>query len=255
MKKIVVIEDEESISDLLVSMINHIRPEWEIVAVLESVEDSVEWFNTHPHPDLAFMDIQLNDGICFSIFEQVDLKCKIIFTTAYNNYAIQAFDVDSVHYLLKPIKNSKLEEAIEKYELLDDKIDTNESNVYKKILNAIHSENLQYRSKILISSASAFYHIFIDDIAFFYIENSTLFAVTSNNTEHIIDYTIDKIMSQLDPNTFFRANRSTIVNIKFIQKFENYFSGKLVVLLVVPFSKKIMISRLKATAFKNWMGK
>lgn len=255
MTKIVILEDEQTISSLLISMLKELRPEWEIITVLEGVEQAVEWFSNNQAPDLIFMDIQLNDGICFSIFDQVDVKSKVIFTTAYDSYAIQAFDVNSIHYLLKPVKSKKLEEAIIKFESSLHTDATNESLAYQNILKAINMDKKRYRSKILIEATTSFYHIFIHDIAYFYIQDNILYAVTSDQKEHIVNYSIGKISEQLDPETFFRANRSTIVNIKFISQFENYFTGKLIVKLVPPFKKTIEISRLKATTFKTWMGK
>ncbi len=254
MKEILIIEDEPIISDLLISMVKKLRPNWKILTVLESVEESIFWLKTNPSPDLIFLDIQLNDDICFTIFDEVIVDSKIIFTTAYDNYAIQAFDLNSIHYLLKPIREYKLVHAIEKFEssIMGSTLD--EKKIYSSILKAMNADQRSYRSKILIHGITSYYQVFIQDIAYFQIENKALYAITSDKKEHIIDSTIESLMPQLDPQLFFRVNRSTIVNIKFIFNFENYFSGKLILNLLPPFSKTFKISRLKANAFKIWMG-
>ena len=253
--KVVIIEDEQHNCKMLIGMINDMRPEWEIVKTLESVKQSIEWFENNNQPDLIFMDIQLNDGICFSIFEKVNINSLIIFTTAYDEYAIQAFKVNSIDYLLKPIKEEKLEIAILKYEKLIRFVDENASGIpdYKALLNAIKSDKKNFRKRFLISGATSFFKIETKEIAYFYTLNRITFAVTFNAKEYIIDQTMEKLEVQLDPDMFFRANRSQILNIDAIRKFESYFGGKLSVRLVDPFQDPVTISRLKATEFKNWI--
>jgi len=253
--RVVIIEDEQHNYRMLLGMIKNIRPNWEIVGVLESVKQSVEWFTNNEHPDLIFMDIQLTDGICFSIFEKVEIESMIIFTTAYDEYAIQAFKVNSIDYLLKPIKEEKLAVSIAKFEKL---IDNNRSGAkdkpdYQTLLKALKSGEKNYRKRFLIAGSSSFFKIETKDIAYFYTINRITFAVTFGAKEHIIDLTMEKLQEQLDPEIFFRANRSQIINIESIQKFESYFGGKLSVRLVHPFKENVIISRLKATEFKNWL--
>lgn len=252
--KVVIIEDELHNSRMLTGMINSLRPDWEIIASLESVKQSTEWFTNHDHPDLIFMDIQLTDGICFSIFEKVKIESMVIFTTAYDEYAIQAFKVNSIDYLLKPIKEEQLELAISKFESLH-KNSTNENNTdnYQAILNALKKGEKAYRKRFLITGASSFYKIETKDIAYFYTTNRITFAVMFNKKEHVVDFTMEKLEEELDPDMFFRANRGQIIHIDSIKKFESYFGGKLMVRLIDPFSEPVTISRLKATEFKNWI--
>lgn len=254
MVRVIIIEDEESISDLLQLMLVKVRPEWVIEGVFKSVQSSSGWLLRNKHPDLIFMDIQLSDGVCFSIFEKIEIKSMVIFTTAYDKYAIKAFEVNSIDYLLKPMKQDRLLQAIAKFENFKNRI-SNESIDYDKISGIIKNGLVVYRTKYLIRAATSYYTIFTDDIAYFYIENRVLFAVTPDKKEHIIDYTMEEVELQLDPNSFFRINRSYLVHNKYIQKFENYFGGKLMIYLKPPFDKKFSVSRLKATDFKNWMGK
>ncbi len=254
--KIVIIEDELPNSRMLKGMIEKLRPEWIDITVLESVQESVEWFSTHSKPDLIFMDIQLSDGISFSIFEQVEISSLVIFTTAFNKYAIQAFKVSSIDYLLKPIKQEELENAIAKFERAYNIIYKNEEKPdYEALFTAITSGKKQYKQRFLIAGAKDYYKVNTSEIAFFYTQNRVTNLVTFDGKEHIIDYTMEKLEEILDPDVFFRANRSYILHIESIKKFENYFGGKLTVALLPLFNIKVEVSRLKASEFKKWFDK
>jgi len=260
---IVIVEDEQHSARMLEGMIQSIKKDWNIVSILESVKQTVEWFKKNEMPDLVFMDIQLTDGISFSIFEQVQIDSMVVFTTAYDNYAIQAFEVNSIDYLLKPIKEKKLEHAIDKFEKIVNRVnveiasnssfENSTAPNYGELLSAIKEEKKVYRQRFLISGASAFFKIDIKDIAYFYTVNRVTFAVTFDGKEHIIDVTMEKLEEQLDPSKFFRANRSQIICLDVIYKFEAFFGGKLNLKLIHPFKETVTISRLKATEFKNWL--
>lgn len=252
--KILIIEDEQHNQRLLKGMLRQIRPGWEICAILESVKESVAWLGQNK-ADLIFMDIQLVDGISFSIFDKVKVDIPVIFTTAYDNYAIQAFKVNSIDYLLKPIKESELEGALNKFE---DRLELeNKPDVafdYFEILNAIRSGEKKYRSRFLIQGANSYYKLDVKTIAYFNSREKITFAVTFDNKEHIVDKTLEALEPELDPNAFFRANRSTIIHIDAVYKFENYFGGKLYVKLLPELETDVVISRLKNAAFKQWVG-
>ena len=254
--KIILVEDEPYNLRLLQGMIKKLRPEWEVINTFESVKSSVEWLRDNPHPDLFFMDIQLTDGLCFSIFDQLAVKGMVIFTTAFDNYAIRAFKVNSIDYLLKPFKEKDLEAAIGKFEnLRNHSIDIENSRDYTEILDAIRKGEKKYRKRFLISKGAAFYMLPVEDIAWFFSENRITTAVTFSNQNHVVDFPLETLEEELDPETFFRANRQLIVNIQAIEKIENYFSGKLKIRLNPPFDGEPIISRLKATDFKEWVGK
>lgn len=254
--KIVIIEDELHNIRLLQGMLQSMRPDWEIVTTCDSVRQSVNWLKQNEEPDLILMDIQLSDGICFSIFEQVEVNSAIIFTTAYDNYAIRAFKVNSIDYLLKPIKEIELQNAIEKFEKShsENSKSTPEIN-YNEILKAIRSGNKEYRKRFLISAGYKYFKLDVQDIAYFFSENKITTAVTYSNNKHVIDFTLERLEEELDPDQFFRTDRRTFVNIDTISRFEDYFGGKLLVRLKAPFSEEISVSRLKASAFKIWFGK
>lgn len=254
--RVIIVEDEMHNYRLLKGMVEKLRPHWKILEGLESVTSTVDWLQNNPAPDLIFMDIQLTDGISFSIFDKVQVDSMVIFTTAYDEYALRAFQVNSIDYLLKPIKLEKLEQSIIKFETLvkprenikDSKPD------YKELLQAITSGEKKYRKRFLIAGPTSFFKLDVEEVAWFYTENRVTTAVTFGGKEHVVDLTIEKLEEQLDPELFFRTNRSTIVHINAIRKFENHFNGKLIVRLVHPFEEPIMISRLKAAEFKEWVG-
>ncbi len=250
--KFVILEDEKHNSLMLEVLVKDIRPEWELVTVLDKVSSAIDWFKTNTEPDLVFMDIQLKDGISFSILEQVKIKCPVIFTTAYDKYAMRAFEVTSVDYLLKPVEEKRLLGAIERFEEVFDR-DIQPENDYSEILRAIREGKKEYRKRFLVAEVDSYRKIDVQDIAYFKVESNICSAVLFSKKEHIIDYTLDKLEGQLDPEIFFRANRHIILNIESIQKIENYFGGKLAVMVQPPMDETVKISRLKAKAFKDWV--
>lgn len=254
--KIILVEDELYNLRLLEGMIKKLRPDWEIVQTFDSVKESVDWLRNNAHPDLFFMDVQLADGLCFSIFDQVEIKSMVIFTTAYDNYAIRAFKVNSIDYLLKPFKEKDLVAAIQKFEnLVALSTGRGQKQDYSEILEAIRSGEKKYRKRFLISKGEAFYKLPVEDIAYFHSENRVTTAVTFAGQNHIIDFSLEALEEQLEPEEFFRANRQIIVNIRATEKIETYFGGKLKVKLNPPIEEPVIVSRLKATDFKQWMGR
>ncbi|WP_347839711.1 LytTR family DNA-binding domain-containing protein [uncultured Draconibacterium sp.] len=255
--RVIIVEDELHNYRLLKGMIEKIRPEWQIDEWFESVKSTVAWLEQNPPPDVIFMDIQLTDGISFSIFDQVEVTSMVIFTTAYDEYALRAFQVNSIDYLLKPIKEEKLRTAIEKFEHIFQTTNSSAESKpdYKELLEAITAGEKKYRNRFLISGVTSYFKLDVKDIAWFYTENRVTTAVTYQGKEHVVDLTIEKLEEQLNPEEFFRTNRSTIIHINAIRKFENHFGGKLILRLIHPFDEPIIISRLKATEFKEWVGK
>jgi len=249
----VIIEDEFHNSQMLEALIRELRPNWQLVATLDKVSSSIQWLRDNPHPDVIFMDIQLIDGICFSIFEEVKIECPIIFTTAYDEYAIKAFEVTSVDYLLKPIDEVKLIKAIEKFEKIFPHSENSPGQVdYSEIIDAIQRNNKEYRKRFLISGVDSFFKINVEDIAYIITQESVSQAIMFSGKSHVLNHSLEKMEEDLDPKIFYRANRKTILNIESVNKIENFFGGKLVVKLIPPLKEIITISRLKATAFKKW---
>lgn len=256
-RKVIIVEDEMHSSQMLKDMVLQLRPEWDVVAMLQSITETVEWLSNNKEPFLIFLDIELADGNCFSIFEQVKVESPIIFTTAYNEYALKAFELNSIDYLLKPIKEADLKRAIEKFdralELIERDLASSPKVDYQQIARSIMSFDGGYRKRFLISKRDSFFKLQIEDIAYFYFEARVTFAVSFDGKQHVINQPLDKLDEELDPQIFFRANRQTIVNVDAVDHFETYFSGKLVLKLINKLNDKIMISRGKAGQFKDWM--
>lgn len=253
---IIIIEDEDYNVKLLQGMLHEIRPDWVISHTFDSIQSSVAYLKSNRQPDLIFMDIQLVDGLCFSIFDQVEVTSPIIFTTAFNEYAIQAFKVLSVDYLLKPLKDKDLLDAIRKFESIKSQTkNMQDEGVYKELLDVIRNGKKKYRTRFLIQGHSSYIKIDVSDIAYFYTENKITFAVTFSQKEFIINFSLEQLEDELSKEDFFRLNRKYVTNIKAIQSFEDFFGGKLIVYLNVPTPEKIVVSRLKNSSFKEWMGK
>ena len=253
--KAVIIEDEIPAARLLKSMVEAIRPSWEVVALPGNIEESVEWFNSNPHPDIIFLDIQLSDGNSFMFIEQAKPESMIVFTTAYDEYAVRAFSLNSIDYLLKPIHKERLQDAIVKFENLTSRYikDFNENSQMLEVLQSLSNTEKRYRTRFLISGVDRLFTLQVNDIAYFYSENKETFAVTTSGKEYIIDLSLDKLSEQLDPDRFFRANRQTMVSIDAIQKIEPYFQNRVSVAVQPPFKNKILVSKEKITAFKLWL--
>ena len=253
--KIIIVEDEAYNLRLLEETIKKLRPSWKVSATFESVKGTVEWLNNNPHPDLLFLDIQLADGLCFSIFEQVDLSSMVIFTTAYDRYAIRAFKVNSIDYLLKPFKDSELEAAIRKFEKFSKYTgSTLTMEDFKELLKAIRKGKKNYRTRFLISKATGYISLVADDVAYFYTENRITTAITFDRKTHIVDFALDTLEEQLDPEVFYRANRQLVVNVKAVKRIDNHFGGKLKLQLSPQFEGDLIVSRLKAMSFRQWLG-
>ena len=247
-----IIEDEVPAARLLSSIITRLRPDWEVIVLPGSVEEAIVWFRTHSHPDILFLDIQLSDGNSFDFLSAAQPSSLIIFTTAYDQYAIRAFTVNSIDYILKPVDEKRLLDAIVKYETLKGK-DYKQENYIGDLIQSLQKQEKSYRTRFLIAGVDKFWALQVSDIAYFYSENKVTFAVTKQNREYIIDLSLDKLMEQLDPDVFFRSNRQTVVSINAIVKVESYFLGKAILHVKPPFKDKIIVSRDKIAPLKLWL--
>jgi two-component system LytT family response regulator len=249
--KAVIVEDEVIAAQNLQHLIAQIDSSIEIITVLKSIKKSVEWFSANPAPDLVFMDIHLSDGSSFSIFEKVKIHAPIIFTTAYDEYALKAFEVNSVDYLLKPIDATSLERAIEKFSHYN-KPKTDNEDVIANMLSMLQKEKAVYKLNFLIPHKDKFIPLSVNDIAYIYWENKNVRIVTFDNRTYYEKDSLDKIQQQIDPTKFFRANRQFIVSHKAIKDITIWFDSKLSVNLIVEIPEKIIVSRIKASEFKEW---
>jgi two-component system LytT family response regulator len=247
--KILIIEDEEPASDRLKKMVHAIIPHAEITGTIESVSGAVKWFHKHPCPDLVLMDIQLSDGNSFDIFKEVNVDCPIIFTTAFDQYAINAFKVNSIDYLLKPIKKDELAAAIKKYE----------SNVkqpsadYSKLIEMLSSTTEKHQKRILVRFRDIIKTIDLVDIAYFFVENKITYAKTKQNMQYPVDYNLDEIEKLTDPQIFFRINRQCIVNIEAIEKMAAYTKSRVKLILMPKTDADTIVSTERSPGFKEWL--
>jgi DNA-binding LytR/AlgR family response regulator len=249
--KIAIIEDETLAARRLETLVLKYNPHIEIVAVLPSVKSSVKWLNAHPHPDLLFMDIHLEDGQSFSIIEQTDLEVPIIFTTAFDEYMIKAFKVNSVDYLLKPINYEELSGALNKYNKL--KGGSPHTKELKELLNAALQKEEKYKSRFLITLGSKIKTISVEETAYFYSEEKITFLVTSTGVRFPVDYSLDKLSDILDPSLFFRVNRQFLIKLPSIEAIHKYSATRLKITLKPESDKEVFVSTEKYSSFKDWL--
>ena len=249
-RKAVIIEDEVVAAENLERLVTSIDKDINIIAVLQTVEESVEWFKENEHPDIVFMDIHLADGESFSIFNETEIRSPIIFTTAYDEYALKAFDVNSVDYLLKPINARSLNRALKKLEKVS--FQDNNNDIVEQIMQSINQTKTNYKKHFLIPHRDKLIPLPVDDIAYIFSEMKVANVVSFDNKKYTIDTSLDDMMRQLDPSRFFRANRQFIVSHRSIADLSIWFGGKLAVNLSVPTHERIIVSRAKNNEFKEW---
>lgn len=250
--KVLIIEDEKAASRNLRSLINEIDPTIIIVDMLDTVVGSVEWLNANAHPDLIFMDIHLADGSAFDIFDRCKVDSPVIFTTAYDEYALKAFKVNSIDYLLKPISLDDLRASIEKFTKLQQKNVAVNSAAIDSLIRAIHSRNNtthllipQYGDKI--------FPLDISTVAFFSIDNGIVRATTIDGSVYNVPHTLDQLMEMIDGRRFFRANRQYIVSKGAVEQIELWYGGRLSVRLRFCIGEKVLINKPRVGEFKAWL--
>ncbi|TBW30265.1 LytTR family DNA-binding domain-containing protein [Gramella sp. KN1008] len=252
--RIVIIEDEIFAAEALQKIILELRPETRIMAKLPSIEEAVDWFGSNEMPELIFCDIHLSDGSSFEIFKQVEIKCPVIFTTAYNEYAIEAFKVNSVDYLLKPLKKEEILKAIEKYEELRQDTFSEELQNLQNLLQAQMGGNLNNtKSRFMVKSGQSIKTIPSKEVAYFLAEDGIVLLVNFKGNRFAVNYTLDELDRQLDDKIFFRANRQLIVNIRAVKEVHPYFKGRLQLRLEPASENDHIISNNKASDFKQWL--
>jgi two-component system, LytTR family, response regulator LytT len=248
-KKILIIEDEEANAQRLVRIILNLRPNYRILEIVSSIKKSVEWLSNNNAPDLIFMDIQLSDGVSFEIFNLAEVLCPVIFTTAYDEYALKAFKYNSIDYLLKPVEKEELENAIIKFERLATP-SLKQNNLIKNLIDFIDKK--EYRKRFLVQYRDGFKQVNVDSVSFFFSELGSTFAISYDGEKNQIPQSLELLEQQLDPKQFFRANRQYIIHINSIKQVHTYFNSKLK-LDLKKCNHKVIVSRLKASSFKDWM--
>ncbi len=245
--KVVIIEDETAAARNLVAIIGKVIPEAEVVAMLESVEESVEWFGSHPCPDLMLVDIHLADGESFRIFDRVDVACPVIFTTAYDQYALEAFRVNSIDYLLKPIKEEEVRRAMEKLRRLSGSEIAARKEGIAEVARARDEQKM-----FLIPVRDKIIPLRVADVAFFHTTDEKVRATDHSGTVYPMDRSLDKLSKVLSEGDFFRANRQFIVAREAIADINVWFGSRLSLNLRVKTPERIVISKDRVPEFKRW---
>jgi two-component system, LytTR family, response regulator LytT len=252
MIKVLILEDEDAAAIRLQKLIAEIMPEAEFLATITSVKQGIDWFNNNSLPELIFADIQLSDGTSFDIFTEVNVKSPVIFTTAYDAHTLNAFKLNSVDYLLKPIKKSELGNAIEKFKAIH-LSGKKEDNNLQELLQALQRTQ-QYKQRFVLRIGEHMKIIEVPDIAYFYTENKANFIITKEGKRHLADNTLDQIESMLDPKLFFRINRQFIVSYSSIAEMFTYSKSRVLLKLNPPSKLDTVVSTERSAAFKTWLG-
>ncbi len=251
---ILIIEDEVATARDLQASIKVLRPACRIVGIVDSVEAGLEWFELHTMPDLIFSDIQLGDGLVFDIFRQARVRCPVVFCTAYDQYAIEAFRNNGIDYLLKPLEEGLLKQCLDKIDLLLKRAPAEgESPEVSAFLSSMPGTPKSYKSTFLVSYREKLIPVNIHDVLFFRIAGEAVELHTRLNQQFRLPDSLDRIESLVDPSLFYRANRQFLVAFSAIREVELYFERKLLVHLVQATPEPIIISKAKATDFIAWM--
>ena len=257
--KILIVEDEELAVKKFKKTIMAVDESAEVVAVTDSIKGTVDWLQNNATPDLILMDIELADGQSFEIFNLVHVKTPVIFTTSYDEYALKAFKVNSIDYLLKPIQKEELQAAIDKYKqtkssaTAEARPDVSIDNLIKELQQKLQPK--EYRKRFLVKQAQKLVSIDVNDIAYFYSDGRLNFFKTCDNKKYVVDYTMDELEDMLDPGRYFRTSRSFYVSVNCIDQIHDYFGNRLLLNLTPSVDKEVLVSREKVMDFKKWMGK
>lgn len=257
--KILIVEDEDLAVKKLQKTLHAVDESAEVVAVTDSIKGTVDWLQTNTGPDLILMDIELADGQSFEIFNLIQVKTPVIFTTSYDEYALKAFKVNSIDYLLKPIQKEELQAALEKFREVTAIVspeagsDVNIGNLIKELQQKLQPK--EYRKRFLVKQAQKLVSIDVTDIAYFYSDGRLNFFKTCDNKKYVVDYTMDELEDMLDPDKYFRTSRSFYVSVNCIDQIHDYFGNRLLLNLAPAVDKEVLVSREKVMDFKKWMGK
>lgn len=255
--KIVIIEDEPLAADILEKLVLKLRPGTKVMAKLESIEESVAYFQEGNTQDLIFCDIHLSDGNSFEIFQQVNIETPVIFTTAFDQYALEAFKMHSIDYLLKPVKEEELERAISKFEKSYQPKANIDMDALQKVMQQFQGAGKEPKEKVksrfMVKKGQNMVVVPTDKIAYFFGKEGLVYLIDFSGEKYMCNQTLDQLEEQLDPNDFFRANRQFILHIQAVEKIKPYFKGRLYLELQPPMEEECVVSSAKASLFKDWI--
>ena len=251
MINVLIIEDEAKSARELANMIGHIDRDIQILATLDSIEQALNWFAENEQPDLIFSDIQLADGLCFDIYNQIEIKSPVIFCTAFDEYLINAFDTNAVSYLLKPITRNQVERALDKFYSLKSAFETLQER--QKLTGLLQQIKHQYKTALLVYQKEKIIPVQVKDIAFFYLDKTIVNITTLNGQRYYLSGKLEELNKVLDPTVFFRANRQFLINRAAVANAERFFARKLVIKLTIKTPEDIVVSKAKAAEFLHWL--
>lgn len=251
--KVLIIEDEEPAVKRLQKMLREIEPSINVLNNIVSVSSAIKWFTENQSPDLVFSDIQLSDGLSFEIFKAIEINCPIIFTTAYDQYAIDAFKVNSIDYLLKPIKKEDLANSLIKFKKISGAVPVQSIDI-NKLLQTINAAGADHKKRFIVRYGEHIKTINIEEVVYFYTEDKVNFLCTKDGRRFVIDYNLDTLETTLDPKTFFRINRQYIIGIHAISEMFAYTKSRVLIKLNPPAKHETIVSTERSAEFKLWLG-
>lgn len=246
----IIIEDEQYNADLLHDLVRSVDEQSHLLAILPTVEESIAWLQQHPHPDLVFMDIRLADGLSFRIFEAVDIQCPVVFTTAYDEYALQAFRVYGTAYLLKPVLREELEAAMEQVKRIRPQLGKDDVGA---LLEMLKTQQKTYKTRFLLHFRETLQVVPVNTIDYIYLEHKIVHFCLVDGSIHAVPYTLEELEEQLDPALFFRVNRQYIIHIDSMERIHKYFNEKAKIILKRNREAEVVVSRVKMPQFKLWL--
>lgn len=249
--KVLIIEDELPAARRIEQLVRQQRPQAEVLGVIDSISEAVKWFAQNPAPELILMDIHLADGLSFDIFQLIQIQSMVIFTTAYDQYAIRAFKVNSIDYLLKPIDAEELRCALDKFDSMRGNTPIFDYSMLNQMLDNLKNRN--YRERFLVKFGNAFTYIQAQDMRFCYAEDSLVFTRMADGKKYNLDHTLEQLEQMLNPVHFFRINRKILLHIDAVDKIHPYFNNRLKLELLPSPSFEIVVSRERVQDFKNWI--
>ncbi len=242
-----IVEDERLSADRLKNMINEVAPELQIAAILDSVESSLEWFRDNSPPDLIFLDIQLNDGTGLDLLRESKTRCPVIFTTAYDDYAIKAFQYNSLDYLLKPVEEEDLKRAIAKFKEFSNEHPRVDIPQVERIIAR------DFKKRFLVKLGDQYKPIDVTSIAYFTYENGLTYLITHDGERWPVDQSLEQVQEVLNPLDFYRVNRQTLISLKSIAEIHTYFNSRLLLKLLPDCPQEVIVARERVSHFKKWM--
>ncbi len=249
--RVIIIEDEKPASEKLQKALEKAEPSVQVVAKLSSIKESVQWLQQNEMPELLLMDIELGDGLSFKIFDKVNVSCPVIFCTAFDEYWQEAFEHNSIDYLLKPVRQDKLESALSRYDKLKKHFTAN----FQKLTQWQQQTSNSYRKRFLVKRGDDYISVPIDEVAYFYATYKLVCLVDKKSRKFILDQSLADIENQLDASQFNRVNRKYLVNLSAIKKIKSHPKSKLLLELEPSINEEVVVSQENVTAFKAWMGK